>query len=48
MGSWRLAAVIAACTSCAAASMLRLRSNWSVIEVEPSTLVEVICVTPGI
>src|SRR5215470_5971234 len=28
--------------------MLRLRSNWSVIEVEPSTLVDVICVTPGI
>ena len=47
-GNCRPAAVIAACTSCAAASMLRLRSNCSVIEVEPSVLVEVICVTPAI
>jgi len=29
---------MAACTSCAAASMLRLRSNCRVIEVEPSEL----------
>ena len=28
--------------------MLRSRSNWIVIEVEPSALVEVICATPGI
>ena len=42
------AAVIAACTSCAAASMLRLRSNCSTIVVAPSALSEVICVTPAI
>ena len=45
-GSWRPATVIAACTSWAAESMLRERSNWSVIEVLPSVLVEVICVMP--
>ena len=28
--------------------MLRSRSNWTVIAVEPSALVEVICATPGI
>jgi hypothetical protein len=28
--------------------MLRLRSNCTVIELTPSTLDEVICVTPGI
>src|SRR5262249_6749994 len=39
---------MAACTSCAAASMLRSRSNCSVIEVEPSVLVDVIWVTPEI
>ncbi len=32
---------MAACTSCAAASMLRARANWSVIWVDPSRLVEV-------
>ena len=40
--------MIAACTSCAAASMLRLRSNWITIVVAPSVLVEVICVTLAI
>src|ERR1700685_806856 len=34
--------------SLAAASMLRLRSNWTVIAVAPSELVDVICETPGI
>ena len=28
--------------------MLRFRSNWMVIAVEPSELVEVICAMPGI
>ena len=36
---------MAACTSRAAASMLRFKSNCSVIEVEPSVLAEVISVT---
>jgi hypothetical protein len=40
--------LIAASMSCAAASMLRLRSNCTVIEVTPSALVEVSCVTPEI
>src|SRR6185437_14012819 len=47
VGSWRCAAEIAACTSCAAPSMLRLRSKVSVIEVEPSALVEVIWLMPA-
>src|SRR5271168_123585 len=34
--------------SLAAASMLRLRSNWTVMAVAPSELVDVICETPGI
>src|ERR1700722_18786433 len=34
--------------SLAAASMLRLRSNWTVTAVAPSELVDVICETPGI
>ena len=46
-GSWPRAALIAACTSRAAASMLRSRSNCSVIEVDPSELVDVISVTPA-
>jgi len=46
-GSWRTAWEIAACTSCAAASMLRLRANCSVIEVLPWELVEVIVCTPA-
>ena len=46
-GSSPPAAAIAACTSRAAASTLRSRSNWSVIDVEPSVLVDVISVEPG-
>ena len=38
---------MAACTSCAAASMLRLRANCSVIWVLPWPLVEVIASMPG-
>src|SRR5580692_3950952 len=41
-GSCEEARDIAACTSCAAPSMLRLRSNCNVIEVPPSELEEVI------
>ena len=40
--------VMAACTSCAAASMLRLRVNWRVIWVSPSALDEVIESMPAI
>src|SRR5215475_13777340 len=47
-GNCPVAAFIAACTSPAAASMLRSRSNWMVIDDWPSTLVEVSCDTPGI
>src|SRR5450432_2541931 len=39
---------MAACTSRAAASMLRLRSNCRVMEVVPRKLVDVISVTPAI
>src|SRR5579875_1165758 len=42
VGSFFAAAVIAACTSWAAASMLRSRENWSVIRVWPRELVELI------
>ncbi len=42
------AALRAACTSRAAPSMLRSRSNWMVMRVDPSELDEVISVTPGI
>ena len=38
---------MAACTSCAAASMLRLSANWSEIEVPPCELVEVMTSMPG-
>ena len=48
VGSWRSADEIAACTSCAAASMLRSSANCSVIELEPSELVEVIESIAGI
>src|SRR5262245_61813594 len=48
VGSWPPAALMPAWMSLAAASMLRARSNWTVIEVEPRELVEVIWVTPGI
>src|SRR5215472_3348598 len=40
-------ALMAACTSRAAASMFRLRSNCSVMLVDPSWLVEVIWFTPA-
>ena len=46
-GSWLRAALMAACTSRAAASMFRFRSNWSTTVVAPSRLVEVISVTPA-
>src|SRR6476661_7893137 len=46
-GSWPRAALIAAWTSRAAASMSRLRSNCSVMLVEPRELDEVISVTPA-
>ena len=42
------AALIAACTSRAAPSILRARSNWIVTRVEPSELREVSSVTPAI
>src|ERR1022692_1950834 len=42
------AALIAACTSRAAASMSRFRSNCSVMPVDPSALDEVISVTDAI
>src|SRR5215471_3853997 len=41
-GNCGRAAEIAVCTSCAAASMLRLKLNCKVIEVEPCELVELI------
>ncbi len=48
MGSWPAELLIAACTSSAAASILRFRSNCSVMADWPSTLTEVICATPAI
>jgi hypothetical protein len=48
LGRSLAAALMAACTSRAAPSMLRLRSNCTVIEVWPSVLCEVISVTPAI
>ena len=42
------AALIAACTSCSAASMLRDSSNWSVICELPKPDTDVICARPGI
>src|SRR5438093_5608922 len=47
-GSWPRAALIAASTSRAAASMLRLRSNCKVTLVVPRPLLEVISVNPAI
>ena len=47
-GSWRAAAAIAVCTSSAAESMSRLRSNCSVICVFPSELLDVIESRPAI
>ncbi len=46
-GSCRWACEMAACTSCAAASMFRLSANWSEIEVPPWVLVDVITSMPG-
>src|SRR6516225_5993714 len=46
-GSWRAERAIIDCTSCAAASMLRLRSNCSVMFVKPSALVELIALRPA-
>ena len=46
-GSRRAATVSAVCTSSAAPSMLRLRSNWMVIGVWPSVDGEVIDVMPA-
>src|SRR5271154_4455390 len=46
-GNWREACWIAACTSSAAPSILRSRSNWMVIEVLPDELCEVIEATPA-
>src|SRR5271166_1283362 len=47
-GRYGLAALMAASTSVAALSTVRLSSNCTVIEVKPSALMEFICVTPGI
>ncbi len=47
LGNWRSAEEIADCTSCAAASMLRSSPKVSVIEVEPSALVELIELIPA-
>src|ERR1700680_4255135 len=47
-GNCPLAALMAACTSRAAASMLRFKSNWIVIDVLPRKLDEVISVMPAI
>src|SRR6266852_4854141 len=46
-GSSGVAALMAVTRSTAAPSMLRVRSNWRVIEVEPSELTEVIESTPA-
>jgi hypothetical protein len=46
-GSWRWAWEMAACTSCAAASMSRLSANCIEIEVPPWLLLEVIVSMPG-
>src|SRR5215475_445984 len=47
-GSWRAAFAIIACTSWAAASMFRARSNWSVMLVLPWALVELMDCSPAI
>ena len=47
-GNWLRAALMAACTSRAAASILRFKSNCIVIDVDPRKLVDVISVTPAI
>ena len=48
IGSRRAATVSAVCTSSAALSMFRLRSNWTMIWVRPSDDVDVSEVTPEI
>ena len=45
-GSTPLAAFIAACTSCAAASISRSSTNWSVMAEFPNELTEVIISSP--
>ena len=47
-GSWPADALMAACTSRAAASISRFKSNCNVIDVEPARLLDVISVTPEI
>src|SRR5277367_765350 len=47
LGSWPRAALMAACTSRAEASMLRLRSNCMVMEQLPSELDDVISFNPA-
>src|SRR3984957_1868837 len=47
-GNWLRAALMAACTSRAAASMLRSMSNCSVTDEAPSELDEVIWLTPRV
>ena len=46
-GNWPRAALMAACTSRAAASMFRPRSNCKVMDVVPRKLVDVISVSPA-
>src|SRR5436305_5483937 len=46
-GSWRAAAAMADCTSCAAAAILRLRLNWRGTEVWPRYDAEVIEARPA-
>src|ERR1035441_2430733 len=48
MGRSAAAALMAACTSRAAPSTLRFRSNWMVTEQPPRELADVISVTPAI
>jgi hypothetical protein len=47
VGSWLREALIAACTSRAAPSMFRFRSNCRMMLVDPIVLVDVISVTPA-
>ena len=46
-GNWRAALAMAACTSCAAASMSRASENCMVICVNPCALTELIESTPA-
>jgi hypothetical protein len=48
VGKSARAALIAACTSRAAPSMLRFRPNWRLTLLAPTVLVEVISVTSAI